>query len=85
MFELTHPELTRENVKQDLKEVSSALYASAESVITKRVEAIKQQLMEMREVSIGTRLGMADTVHSLSWSDLGKVLSANLKQIISNI
>ena len=79
------PKLTYENVAHDLGEVSSALHASAESVITKQLESIKQQLMEMREVSIGTLLGMADTVHSLSWSDLGKVLSANLKQVTSNI
>ena len=46
------PKLTYENVAHDLGEVSSALHASAESVITKQLESIKQQLMEMREVSI---------------------------------
>ena len=79
------PELTREDIAYDIGGVSSALYASAESVITKQLDSIKKQLMETREVSIGTLLGMADTVHSLSWSDLGKILSSNLKQVTSNI
>ncbi len=79
------PELTREDIAYDIGGVSSALYASAESVITKQLDSIKKQLMETREVSIGTLLGMADTVHSLNWSDLGKILSSNLKQVTSNI
>ncbi len=79
------PELTRKDITHDIGEVSSALYASAESVVTKQLDSMKERLMETREVSIGTLLGMADTIHSLSWSDLGKVLTSNLKQVTSNI
>ena len=79
------PELSREEIVNDIGKVATALGASAESVITDQLNSLKEQLMETREVSIGTLLGMADTVHSLSWSDLGKVLSSNLKQVTSNI
>ena len=79
------PELSRKEIVNDIGKATVALHASAESVITNQLNSLKEQLMETREVSIGTLLGMADTVHSLSWSDLGKVLSSNLKQVTSNI
>ena len=79
------PELSRKEIVNDIGKATVALHASAESVITNHLNSLKEQLMETREVSIGTLLGMADTVHSLSWSDLGKVLSSNLKQVTSNI
>ena len=79
------PELSNKVIANDIGSAAVALYASAESVIANQLDSLKEQLMETREVSIGTLLGMADTLHSLSWSDLGKILSSNLKQVVSNI
>ena len=79
------PELSNKVIANDIGSAAVALYASAESVIANQLDSLKEQLMETREVSIGTLLGMADTLHSLSWGDLGKILSSNLKQVVSNI
>ena len=67
-------------IANDIGSAAVALYASAESVITNQLNSLKEQLMETREVSIGTLLGMADTVHSLSWGDLGKVVPLHRKR-----
>lgn len=70
---------------EGMNNVSSALYSSVESVINRQLDALWKQLSETKEVSVGTLLGMADNIHSLSWNELARVLSSNLKQVTSNI